>query len=69
MLQDREGKIMEESFSKGHYVANGAGVNETPFKHVHGLNIGAEIKLASEMIESSEKNEIDRNLKDLGMSR
>ncbi|WOH07201.1 hypothetical protein DCAR_0626630 [Daucus carota subsp. sativus] len=67
--RQREGKIMEESFGKGHYVANGAGVNETPFKHVHRLNIGAEIKLASEMIESSEKNEIDRNLKDLGLSR
>ena len=44
-------------------------MNETPDKHVHGLNIEAEMKLASEMIESSKENEIDQNLKDLGMSR
>nr|XP_017254564.1 PREDICTED: fatty acyl-CoA reductase 2-like isoform X4 [Daucus carota subsp. sativus] len=64
-----EGKIIEESFGNGHYAANSAGMNETPDKHVHGLNIEAEMKLASEMIESSKENEIDQDLKDLGMSR
>ncbi|XP_017254563.1 fatty acyl-CoA reductase 2, chloroplastic-like [Daucus carota subsp. sativus] len=64
-----EGKIIEESFGKGHYVANSAGMNETLYKHVHGLDIETEIKLASEMLESFKENEIDQNLKDLGMSR
>ena len=67
--RQRQGKIIEESFGKGHYVANSAGRNEAPDKHVHGLNIEAEIKLASEMVESCKENEMDRNLKDLGMSR
>ena len=44
-------------------------MNETPYKHVPGLDIEAEIKLASEMVESCKENEMDRNLKDLGMSR
>ncbi|KAL1825173.1 hypothetical protein ACET3Z_011951 [Daucus carota] len=67
--RQRQGKIIEESFGKGHYVVSGAGKNEAPDKHVLGLNIQAEIKLASEMVESSKENEMDRNLKDLGMRR
>lgn len=68
--RQREGKIFEQSFGKGHYVARSSDIFEAPhYKHVHGLDIKAEIKLASEMKKSFKENEVDRRLKDLGMSR
>ncbi|KAK1367386.1 Fatty acyl-CoA reductase [Heracleum sosnowskyi] len=64
-----EGKIIGQSFGKGHYVASTSDIFEEPHKHVRGLDIKAEIKLASEMKKSLKENEIDQKLKDLGMSR
>ncbi|XP_074353003.1 fatty acyl-CoA reductase 2, chloroplastic-like [Apium graveolens] len=64
-----EGKIIEQSFGKGHYVASSSDILAAPHKLIHGLDIAAEIKLASEMKKSFKENEIDQKLKDLGMSR
>ncbi|KAK1367392.1 hypothetical protein POM88_042953 [Heracleum sosnowskyi] len=62
-----EGKIIEESFGKGHHVASSAFKNEAQHKHVDGLDIEAEINLAFEMKELFKEN--DQKLKALGMSR
>ncbi|KAK1367388.1 Fatty acyl-CoA reductase [Heracleum sosnowskyi] len=67
--RQREGMIIEQSFGKGHYVASSSDIFEAPDKHVHGLDIKAQIKLASEMKKSFKDNEIDQKLKDFGMSR
>ncbi|XP_074353002.1 fatty acyl-CoA reductase 2, chloroplastic-like [Apium graveolens] len=69
--RESEGKIVEESFGKGHYIASSADIYEAQHKHVHGLDIEAEIKLAFEMKESfkEKENESDQKLKDLGMNR
>ncbi|KAK1367385.1 Fatty acyl-CoA reductase [Heracleum sosnowskyi] len=69
VCRQSEGKIIGQSFGKGHYVASSSDIFEEPHKHVHGLDIKAEIKLASEMKKSLKENEIDQKLKDLGMSR
>lgn len=69
VCRQSEGEIIEESFGKGHYVASNANIFEAQHKHIHGLDIEAEIKLASEMKESFEKNDIDKKLKDFGMRR
>ncbi|KAK1367390.1 Fatty acyl-CoA reductase [Heracleum sosnowskyi] len=64
-----KGEIIEESFGKGHYVASNADTFEAQHKHIHGLDIEAELKLASEMKESFGKDEKDQQLKDFGMRR
>ncbi|KAK1367387.1 Fatty acyl-CoA reductase [Heracleum sosnowskyi] len=63
-----EGKIIGQSRGKGNYVASSSDIFEAPHKHDHGLDIKAEIKLASEMKKSLKENEIDQKLKDFGMS-
>ncbi|XP_074353690.1 fatty acyl-CoA reductase 2, chloroplastic-like isoform X2 [Apium graveolens] len=64
-----EGEIIEESLGKGHYVASNADISEAQHKHIHGMDIEAEIKLVSEIKDSFEKNEIDQKLEDFGMRR
>ncbi|KAL8148623.1 hypothetical protein AgCh_005835 [Apium graveolens] len=67
--RQHEGKIIEESLGKGHYVASKADISEAPHKHVPGLNIEAEMKFALEMKESFRDNEKEEKLKELGMTR
>lgn len=64
-----EGKIMEESSRKGHFVRSNADILDASHKHIQDLDIEAEVRLASELEQSSKENEKGQNSREFGMRR
>ncbi|KAL8157802.1 hypothetical protein AgCh_002494 [Apium graveolens] len=60
---------MEESFGKGHFLKSNADIFDGSHKHIHDLDIQAELRLASELEQSSKEIENGQNTRELGMRR
>lgn len=69
VCRQTEGKILEESFGKGHFVRSNANIFEASHKHIQDLDIEAELRLASELEQSSKENEKGLSSRELGMRR
>ncbi|KAK1387284.1 hypothetical protein POM88_015462 [Heracleum sosnowskyi] len=68
LCRQGEGKIMEESFGKGHFVRSNADIFDASHKHIPDLDIEADLRLASELEQSSKENEKGQISRKLGMS-